>query len=440
MKDLRSGFEGELIVPGSSDYETARFSWNHRYDRHPALIARCASENDAVRALEYARRNDLPVAIRSGGHSLAALSTCDLGVVIDFARMDRLFLDEKRNAIVAEPGVRIGQVQRLAAAHGKMVNLPGSSTISATGAVLAAGVGDLTSHYGTSAGALLAAEGILPNGNKVVADESRHADLLWAIRGAGANLLITTRTKLQLVELPLIYHFDIVVPFAAGVDVFHRLAASATQYKERLCPTLAVFGSGGSPGALVASGLFFGTSDDGKSIVNSLTRGIDKAQVSAKMKTYAAATSDSEQARQHFASTRWATSVEPLNDEVISSLLRMEEAPPFERFIAVNPSFGAQTMTPPHQAAYADRKPGIDIGIWADAGDYESGETADRWTRDLWNSIHGERYGGYPSLLEPGNDARIQATYGANYSRLRTLKAKFDPANVLSSNVNISPA
>ena len=439
MTSLRNGFTGELLSPSSLGYDTARFSWNRRYDRHPALIARCASVDDARRAYEYARRKSLPIAVRGGGHSLAGLSTCDQGVVIDLSKLGRLTFDRKREVIVAEAGVRIGQVQALAAEHGRIVNLPSTPSISATGAVLAAGIGDLVSRYGAACGSLLAADGILADGRMVTVDESQSSDLLWSLRGAGANFLLTTSVTLRLIETPLVYSFDIVLPPSASIDIFHRLAESAAAYKDRLCPTLTLFGSAGSPGVLVASGLFFGSEDDGRGIVRSLTRGVNMPHVDAKMTRYTATVNDSGPVRQHFASTRWARNVDPLSDGLVALILN-DKALPFERFVTFNPAYGKQTAIAPDEAAYAGRRPGIDVGIWADAASSAESNAADRWTLELWQHLHGEHFGGYPSLLEPGDVSRIQATYGSNYNRLRSLKAKFDPSNVFNSNVNISPA
>ncbi len=48
------------------------------------------------------------------------------------------------------------------------------------------------------------------------------------------------------------------------------------------------------------------------------------------------------------------------------------------------------------------------------------------------------RYVNYLDHDEVGDPAA--AAYGANYSRLRELKAKYDPENFFHANINIRPA
>src|SRR5436309_15405906 len=76
-------FQGEIVPPGSANYETARSVWNAMIDRRPALIARCAGVEDVLSAIRFARDQDLVVAVRSGGHSVGGLSKCDDGILID---------------------------------------------------------------------------------------------------------------------------------------------------------------------------------------------------------------------------------------------------------------------------------------------------------------------------------------------------------------------
>src|ERR1700735_1861396 len=81
IRKFADNFKGQIILPGDASYERARRVWNHAVDLHPAAIARCAGNEDVVRAIDFARANDLLAALRSGGHSFAGHGTCDGGLV-----------------------------------------------------------------------------------------------------------------------------------------------------------------------------------------------------------------------------------------------------------------------------------------------------------------------------------------------------------------------
>ena len=87
LRELGASFRGQLIRPGDGSYEEHRKIWNGSIDRRPALIARCAGAADVIAALRLAKRGDLQVAIRSGGHSFPGQSICDGGLVIDLSLM-----------------------------------------------------------------------------------------------------------------------------------------------------------------------------------------------------------------------------------------------------------------------------------------------------------------------------------------------------------------
>src|SRR5215212_325655 len=87
VQELARGFRGVLLQPGDSGFDDARLVWNGIHDRHPALIARCTSADDVVAAVNFARSNDLTVAVRGGAHSAPGYATVDDGIVIDLSLM-----------------------------------------------------------------------------------------------------------------------------------------------------------------------------------------------------------------------------------------------------------------------------------------------------------------------------------------------------------------
>src|SRR5436309_11587949 len=87
VREFRAGLRGELLRPGDGDYDAARRVVNGAIDKMPALIVRCAGVADVLRSVEFARVNELTVAVRGGGHNVAGNAVCDDGIVIDLSPM-----------------------------------------------------------------------------------------------------------------------------------------------------------------------------------------------------------------------------------------------------------------------------------------------------------------------------------------------------------------
>src|SRR4051794_15868933 len=104
LAELEQGLRGELIRPGDDGYDEARAIWNAAHDARPALIVHCAGVGDVIRAVDFARSENLAVAVRGGGHSVAGFSTVDGGVVIDLSGMRSVRVDPERRRAVAEGG------------------------------------------------------------------------------------------------------------------------------------------------------------------------------------------------------------------------------------------------------------------------------------------------------------------------------------------------
>src|SRR5918997_6830314 len=107
-----SGLRGELLRPGIAGYEEARLLWNGLIDKRPALIARCAGVGDVIDSVNFARENELLVAVRGGGHNVAGNAVCDGGVVIDLSAMKGIRVDPKRRTVRAEGGATLGDLDR----------------------------------------------------------------------------------------------------------------------------------------------------------------------------------------------------------------------------------------------------------------------------------------------------------------------------------------
>ena len=96
IQELREAVRGEILTASDEGYVEAGRIWNGAHDgRRPALVARCTGAADVIAAVGFARSNDLTIAVRGGGHSLAGFSTCDGGIVIDLSPMKGVRVDPK---------------------------------------------------------------------------------------------------------------------------------------------------------------------------------------------------------------------------------------------------------------------------------------------------------------------------------------------------------
>ena len=108
IAELAEAIRGEVIRPGDPGYDEARAIWNGAHDRRPALIVRCTGVADVRRAVEFARSQDLEVAVRGGSHSIPGFSTNDGGIVIDLSPMQGVRVDPQARTARAEGGVQWG--------------------------------------------------------------------------------------------------------------------------------------------------------------------------------------------------------------------------------------------------------------------------------------------------------------------------------------------
>ena len=87
IRSLKSKISGQVLTPDDEGFDAARAVFNTMIDRRPALIVRCATTEDVIRAVACAREQDLVVSVKCTGHNVAGFAVCDGGLVIDLSLM-----------------------------------------------------------------------------------------------------------------------------------------------------------------------------------------------------------------------------------------------------------------------------------------------------------------------------------------------------------------
>ena len=178
VAELRGSFAGAVIVPGDSGYDHLRGSYNALIDRRPAVIARCATRDDVVTALDFARAEELEVAVRGGGHNPAGHCVCDDGLVIDLSLMTRVDVDPDARVARSQGGATWLDFDRATQAFGLVT--PGGvvGTTGVTGLTLGGGIGHLTAQLGLTCDGLIGADVVTPAGEAVRAGPDGDEELL----------------------------------------------------------------------------------------------------------------------------------------------------------------------------------------------------------------------------------------------------------------------
>jgi FAD/FMN-containing dehydrogenase len=193
-----ASFHGEIITPVDDGYEQARRVWCATVDKRPALVVRPLDVTDVQAAVRFARDQDLPLALRSGGHSIDGFSSCDGGMVLDLSRMRGVTVDPVAGTARANGGAQLGELDRAGQEHGLVVPVGTVGHTGVGGLTLGGGVGRLQRPFGLTVDNLTAVELVTADGRHVRATEHVEPELFWGIRGAGANFGVVTAFEFRM--------------------------------------------------------------------------------------------------------------------------------------------------------------------------------------------------------------------------------------------------
>ena len=441
LQQLRDSLSGDVLGPSDREYERARLCFN-LIDRRPAAIARCVDADDVATALAFAQSHGLEIAVRGGGHNPAGHCAVDEGLVIDLSRMRNVEVDPDARLAISEGGATWLDFDAATQAHGLMTpgGVVGSTGV--TGLTLGGGIGHLTAQYGLSCDNLIAAELVTPTGEMVRASDDENPELLWGLRGGGGNFGVATRLEFRLHPLERVvggrldYAGD---GIREGLRTFRDVDAGAgndlscqAQLKvdQALTPTLTIVpcytGSDEDPEEHRALRAAPGLVGDGVRSQGVLDQqrifdpgyGVDRNYWKG-----------------HF--------VRDVPDELIDLLigsLGVLGRPPGA--ILIESLRGAPKDVDPESTALGYRQAAFNVSVMASWTDAALDDEHIAWARETAAAIEPWSVsGGYANYMQADEPlGRVRSAFGPeSFDRLRALKSRYDPDNILHRNQNIPP-
>ncbi|HET7743885.1 MAG TPA: FAD-binding oxidoreductase [Gaiellaceae bacterium] len=434
-----------ILTPDDVGYDDARRVHNGLVDRRPALVVRVRTPGDVVAALELARDAGLEVSIRGGGHNVAGRAVTDGGVMIDLSEMKRIEVDPERATATAGGGVRWGELNEAAAAHGLAVTGGAVSTTGIAGYTLGGGLGWLMAKYGLAADNLLAVELVTAEGEILDVDAESHPDLFWALRGGGGNFGVATSFTYRLHPVETIVGGLIAHPIDAASELlrFYRDAVADSPDDLTVFAGL-VHAPDGSGTKLAAMVVFHtGAPEDAERELERFKTWGSPLVVEVGPMPYPVMNTILDAGYPDGALNYWLSSfTSQLSDELVDTMVeRFASVPSPMSAMLLEHFHGAVTRVGATETAVPHRAESWNVllpSVWTDPARTDENIA---WTRDTFAALRPHlgtgRWLNY--LGDDQADDAVRAAYGPNLDRLREVKRRYDPDNVFHLNHNIVP-
>ena len=442
IERFQTAFRGEVIQPGDSGYETARKIWNASIDRHPGIIARCSGVADVVVAVNFARENELLVAVRGGGHNVSGRALCDDGIVIDLSGMKGIRVDAKDHTARVQGGATLGDLDRETHVFGLAVPAGVISKTGIGGLALGGGVGWLVRKYGLACDNVLSFDIVTADGKPRVASANENGDLFWALRGGGGNFGVVTSFEFRVHPVSTVLGGLVIYPRDRAVEVLRFYRDFTQSAPEELTAYCALMHTPDGIPAVAVIACYCGDLTEGEKVFKPLrafgSPMLDEIQPMPfpQMQTLLdAAFPDGNQ-------NYWkSTFLRELSDDAIAVLVEhANRATSPLTGVTIEFYGGAASRVGVSESAFAQRQAQYDLAILAQWVDPGESQRHIGWARGLADSMRPFSSGAYflNFLGEEGEDT-IKAAYGPNYDRLMAVKQKYDPKNFFCLNQNIKP-
>ncbi|MCC7119572.1 MAG: FAD-binding oxidoreductase [Anaerolineales bacterium] len=444
IPQLRKTFK-HIVSPKDADYDKARTVVAGDIDRRPAVIIRTTNANEIAQVISLAKETSLPLAVRSGGHSVH--SVVDDGIVLDLSLMKDLQIDAKTKTVWAEAGLTAIELTSATLEHGLAIGFGDTGSVGIGGITLGGGVGYLVRKHGLSIDNLLAAEIVTADGNILQIDETNHADLFWAIRGGGGNFGIATKFKFKLHDLTQAYGGMLCLPATSEtIASFLKEAGSAPDALSTIANVMTAppmpFLAEEYHGKIIILAMlcYAGDANEGEKAIQAFRN------IATPLADFLHPMSYSEMfppddPDYHPLAVSKNMHLDYVDESVAETMLKhLNQGTGMMSVAQLRVLGGAMARVPADATAYAHRKSKIMANLASVYQDISEKPQHERWADEFQNAITQSNKGAYVNFINTVGEKELEAAYPAStLEKLRLIKAKYDPTNLFKMNQNIFP-
>jgi alkanesulfonate monooxygenase SsuD/methylene tetrahydromethanopterin reductase-like flavin-dependent oxidoreductase (luciferase family) len=419
------------VEPGDRAYR--KVSSTYIRSGSPGLVLRPETPEQVAEALLYSREQRVPLSVRSAGHGISGRSTNDGGIIIDLGKLNAIDVDGPIARI--GPGANWGHVAESLASFGMAMSSGDYGDVGVGGLATAAGVGFLSRKFGLTIDHVRAADVVLADGRIVRASADENPDLLWALRGAGGNFGIVTSFEIEPYPLGNVVLAQMLYDASDPATLLGRWGKLVEEAPRELTSFIYLVPRPGQPS--VARAMTVYADDDTDAAVETLTPLLQVAPVlqqQAQLVPYAAIVPPADAT--HYGggvgepafSNGFAMHLDEELNDAIATAVRTG----ISGFTAIRSVGGAVNDVDPQATAFAHRHQNFNVSLTGAGG---------RGFERYWDGLRPLLDGLYLSFETDSRPERLHDAFPEpTYTRLRELKARYDPDNVFNLNFPITPA
>ncbi len=217
--ELQRRVKGAVIEPGGPGWEPATQAYNLTVTQEPAIVALPEDVADVVAIVNFARERGYQVAPQRTGHNAEPLGALDDVILLRTDRLRSVEIDTERRIARVGSGTKWEDVVPQASELG-LAGLHGSTPdVSIAGYALGGGVGWYARKLGLATNSIVAIELVTPDGVHRRVDHDNDPDLFWALRGGGGSFGVVTALEVQLFAIPEVYAGVLFFPWERSTEV-----------------------------------------------------------------------------------------------------------------------------------------------------------------------------------------------------------------------------
>ncbi len=442
LQVLKDSLRGALLLPGSPGYDEARRVINDAIDRHPALVVQPSGAADVRTAVDFAREHSLLLAVKCGGHSQSGQSTCDGGLQIDLSRLRGVRVDAATRTAYVAGGSLLGDIDHEAMALGLVTTAGTVSHTGVAGLTLGGGFGRLARRFGLAADNVQAVDIVTADGQLRHASAHENPDLYWGVRGGGGNFGVVTSFEFALHPMQRqVLGGSLVFPASRARELLAFYGDYSLRAPDELYVDCVLTSAPGKPAVWVLNLCYSGTPDRADAVLAPLRKLGQPIADTIKSMDYVAIQRGTDKTDARIETVYERTGfIDGFRPELIAALAE-GFVPSADRKITLyfQHCGGLIGRIPAGATAFPHRRSTHNmllISAWPGEADPAPGRA---YVDDYWRTLAPYTDGFYMNEVSDESPSIVEANYQGNLSRMRAIKAKFDPGNLFRLNPNVAP-